>query len=284
MALAAASHIPDLTAAPDLLIASDYGGAHAGATHQTYCFLAVDCNTLGAWQKARNVARAGKFERRMHYTKLKDGYRRRLLPHFLDAADQLKGVLATFAVSKALGDELFETDTQDQAIAIPLSQWPPRSRERVLRIASFSSFMIGGLTAQGQNVFWLTDEDEIVANPERRVAFLAIVVSLTTRFFLRGRSMGKLRLTTTEGTGARKGDLFDEDLASIPDLVAGAMAESGIRNPHDRLKLEILNRDDKAGAILRWHFHRPPIGLQPIALSVDPDPEDHNIAQIGWFR
>ena len=58
--------------------------------------------------------------------------------------------------------ELAETDSLQHRLII----WKPWVLERALRINTFAEFLLAGLSAPKQDVFWVFDQESIVSNPE----------------------------------------------------------------------------------------------------------------------
>jgi len=100
--------------------------------------------------------------------------------------------------------------------------------EKLFRVAQFVGFLVAGLSRVGQNIWWLTDEDEIVANEQRLQAAMKFLAGASTRFVT--HCLGSLRCMTDACDG---GTGFAKDLTSIPDLVAGALAEAWNKSAHD---------------------------------------------------
>jgi hypothetical protein len=87
----------------------------------------------------------------------------------------------------------------------------------MLRVVHIVSFFLAGLSRAHQNVIWITDEDEIAANDNRMRELTNLFGNISSHYL--PHSMGHFRCGTMKSDdGSRQ----LEDLASIPDLVAGA--------------------------------------------------------------
>ena len=158
----------------------------------------------------------------MSFKDLRDKRRQLALPGFLSAANGLGGLSFTLAINKDL-DTLFD-GPQPLDLGNPnfaeFRDWAPRSLEKTFRVVHVLSFLLAALLRPGQNVLWFTDEAAIAANPTRLASLTKLVAWISGEYLTFG--LGHLRCaTTTCDDGSRR----IEDLAAIPDLVAGAVSE-----------------------------------------------------------
>jgi hypothetical protein len=146
--------------------------------------------------------------------------RRRALVPFMRAAAVIEGCLAQFAISK-VGGSLFTAASNDERGTELLKRWKPNVQERLLRVLHLSAFLLSGLSAPGQDVLWIVDEDDIAAN----VTMLTDLTELFARVMSSYSShpLGHLRCGTT--ATVEDGTLALEDLAAIADLTTGALGE-----------------------------------------------------------
>jgi len=124
-------------------------------------------------------------------------------------------------------------------------------------MANFIALLLGGISCSGQNIYWVSDEDQIVANDERK-SDAARMLSAYTSLYVQ-HPLGELGIGTT---ALDPGDRGEEDLAAIPDLVAGALAESvtaidGVEGwPFiEELPLKFLSH--KTAVIVDWLYREP---------------------------
>jgi len=216
--------IPDLRKSRALIVASDYGGHHQESRFESYSFLIIDGVQWAQWETARtrvrHTYRLGK--RRFAFKGMGDRRKARALPAFLSAADMLHGLCATILVEKSLQSLFREhgrlqlSDTHLQAFA----HYDARTFERLLRTVHLLSFLLGGLSGPGQDALWITDQDEIAANPERLTELTRIFADVSGHYL--PHDLGHLRCATA---ASDNGTLEMEDLLSIADLTAGALAE-----------------------------------------------------------
>ena len=90
---------------PTLTIYSDYSGSSRGSRFETICILLIDSARAGLWDAMRSEARQAFLSdgRRMSFKGLNDNQKRRALPAFLAAANQLQGVCCVIAIDKHVG-------------------------------------------------------------------------------------------------------------------------------------------------------------------------------------
>jgi hypothetical protein len=92
--------------------------------------------------------------------------------------------------------------------------------ERLLRICHLVSFILAGLSTERQDVIWITDQDDIVANINRHTEFVSAFGRVASHYLQ--HSLGHLRIATTASdTGKR--DI--KDLVAIADLGVGAVCD-----------------------------------------------------------
>lgn len=214
--------IPDFSSSGSLWAFSDYSGSHGKYTCYSYLFTAD--GRLGNWPEdrlqIREKYRLGR--RRISYKKLTDSRKRDALPDLLASAADIEGVLFNIVVRtsiRSLFDNSGKVDFEDWGLQ-SWNHWPVRQFERLLRITHFYSFLAASLSAPGQQLNWITDQDEFVANDQRK----AEVVSQTSHLLDRYLSH-KVRDFRFGTTADDLDDLPLEDLAAIPDLAAGSLAE-----------------------------------------------------------
>lgn len=211
---------------PTLLVASDYAGDHADSRFQTFSFLLADLVFLWYWDEVRSRLRREILcdTRRIAYKKLDSDHRRaRVLVPFLRAANSIPGLLITFIVDKRI-KTFFSPDGPEDPVQLVVNpeHWGPRSFEKLLRVAHLSSLLISGLVGKRQNVLWISDQDEIVPNHARHKDACKLFGQVLSHYL--NCEIGRLQFATTRSDD---GSLRIEDIAAIPDLAAGSLAEIG---------------------------------------------------------
>jgi hypothetical protein len=203
-----------------LLVFSDYGGAHKGARYEVFSYLVTTAGGFSGFDAERRLLReAGLGRRRMSYKALNDTVRMRSLPGYLTATDQITGVLISFAVDKRAAQRLTE-DYHAETVFGGLGPWTARAFGKLSRVGHLAAMVIEGVRADGQNLTWITDEDEIAPNPAKHAEATRFIGHLLNHYCT--GNMGHFRFGTT---ASDSGDLLIEDLAAVADLAAGGLQE-----------------------------------------------------------
>ena len=213
--------LTDLRVGPNLILTCDYSGQHKRATYESYAFLIADLAFTWLWDEMRQETRkiALQDSRRMSFKALNDSRRRQALVPLLRAANTIPGLLLIVLVDKSIGT-LFKDDEGTENALSGVKNWHKPTLERFLRMAHLGSLLLAGLSAEGQNVLWITDEDDIVANSQRIVDGTKAISHISSHYLR--HTLGHLRYGSTKSDD---GSFFIEDLAAIPDLAAGALNE-----------------------------------------------------------
>lgn len=214
--------LPDLSAPHSLVLASDYSGQHAGARGEVYAFLLLDPTDMTHWLMARDHLRKvhGLGQRRMSFKALGDRARQRVLSRFLTAADRLNGILFVVRISKRVGILFDEQSEVDPQLTSALENWTPRTVERLLRVSHLAALLIAGLSRPGQDILWISDQDDVAANIDRHWTMTTVFGTIASNYL--EHSLGHIRIATTASDSGQR-DL--EDLVGIADLAAGAISE-----------------------------------------------------------
>jgi hypothetical protein len=208
----------------EVVIATDTSGLHRQSRFEVLGIVVFDFDSSTQWEILRQLVRREflKDSRRMAFKKLDESVRQRALVPFLRAADQMHGLCLCVAVNKQIdmlggGRLMFE---QLKKESILKASWTFESFERMARTTQFVSLLIAGLCSEGQNVCWISDEDEMFESPEKSEDTLRLLTAFQ-RMNIKWR-LGKLHAGTTK---LDEGDRYEEDFAAIADLAAGAFAE-----------------------------------------------------------
>ena len=209
---------------PTLFLASDYGGAHKGAAFETLSFLLADSAYLWLWDELRAKLREKALpqKRRMSFKALNDRARQRALVPFLRYANTIPGLLATFVLDASASDLLSESQPPDGNTAFgSVGNWSESSFRKLSRIGQLGAMLVSGMSAPGQNLIWVTDDDEIAPNREKLFEATRLMGHYLNHFLY--HNLGHIRFGTTGTVDA--GDRQIEDLVALPDLAAGCVSE-----------------------------------------------------------
>lgn len=276
--------LPDVRRGSTLLIGSDYGGQHATSDYESLSFILADIENCHEWALKRRLLRERFLcdGRRFSYKVLQDRKRKEILPQFLNAANQIPGLLVVVLIKKNIASlfkpngHIKRTDSEIRRFA----HWKPSVLEKLLRVVHFLSLFVAGLSRSDQDVLWITDEDDIVANIDRHQDLTTIFGQICSHYLK--HNLRHLRVATTASdTGKR--DV--EDFVSIADFAAGALCEvlnTYLRknvSPTPELILPVPSElDDKALALMNWFSDRTQ-NLKRLVLSIEPI-EDSNSLRI----
>lgn len=252
---AAADSMPDLSGSHSLLCASDYSGQHKQSAFEAYSFVIAGSASWNTWEKSRLAIREQRLRaRQMSFKGLNDKTKRRDLSSFLNAADQLEGLLAVILVDKKIGS-LFGWSRQFDFTTLPeYSAYGGQIFERLMRAVHLLSFFVAGLSRSGQDVFWFTDADDFAAN-EQRIRMLTNIFANVSSHYL-SYQLGHFRCGTS--SMCDNGTLQIEDLCAIADLAAGAATELFNRHseegtsPSSRVIVPAPLKLSEKSAYLRW--------------------------------
>ncbi|MBI2517985.1 MAG: hypothetical protein HYV95_13865 [Opitutae bacterium] len=271
-------NFPEFRSNEPLQIYSDYSGSHCGARFDAYSYLLVQSAGFAQWEQDRRSIRQayGMERRRFAYKALNDQVRAKALWPWLVAADDLPGLLVTVLIDKSLGSLFPPADFVTLKTLFPeFSAVKPATIERIFRVCHFLSMFVAGLSAPGQHLHWVSDEDEIAAN-ESRLQLLAWTFTQVCTMYL-GRVPAHVGCDTT---GSDDGSLQLEDLASLPDLVAGALTEVQTQQiicrsmPESHTPTPIpASISPKAQPLLHW-LSLPDRALRRMVFAVWPAPND----------
>lgn len=274
--------LPDLRSGSPLLIGSDYSGQHKASAYEAMSFLISDWSRSLPWiaqqKKIRDVLMPD--DRRFGFKNMKDGVRRAALPHLLYAAESLTGLVLVVLIHKSVG-KLFSSNVDVTILEErmkPMAAWPPSALERAMGASTFVSLLLAGLSRQGQNVIWITDADDIVANEARHRQFVHLFGNVCSNIL--SHDLGHLRIATT---ASDNGDRGVEDFVAIPDLAAGAICDA--LNTCDEADMRpgngfITPMPEKLRATTRWliwWWTQPVNSLKRMVISIEPGSSNQKI-------
>ncbi len=214
------SLIPDLSNDKTLFVFSDY--SQVKGKYKTYTFLIIGRSSADLFNGIRKLIRTKlKLKnRRMSYKGLNDRIKLNALPIFLAHANDMKGIILTFAIDTRIRYLFAEQFLQVQS---DLSKIKKRTLEDMLRVIHFGAQAIMSIFSSGQNIVWFTDNDAIVANKEHEHLFGKFAEAMIRNMFMPEENIKRIGFGLS---GTDDGSLEIEDFVAIPDLVAGALCET----------------------------------------------------------
>lgn len=206
---------PDLDDGSPLVLACDHSGEHALPEFRVLSFLVTTYKAVAEWEPLRSAVRTKHLAdgRRMSFKTLNDALRINAFPTFLNAASQLKGVLACVGVEKGFSlpkDKLPQRQ----------HNWTPDTLNKLIEVCVFGGVMVDGLRAKGQPVHWITDDDSTVSTEKAKDDATNLMGGVLHKYPDEHLEVGLGIASQFDD------DLRAEDLVAIPDLAAGAFSET----------------------------------------------------------
>jgi hypothetical protein len=246
--------------------------------YQAISFILLNLPGNEEWDKRRAAFRKAHLPdgREIKYSNLNNSNHtsKALLP-FLETADCISGLLITFLLNRSIGNIIAENQrVQTEKILPELAGWNNHAYEKLFSVTSLLGMLVAGLSAPDQNIWWLTDRDEIVANNQRIVMTAKIFGAISSHYL--PHKLGALRCGTEvfdQGTG------HVMDLVALTDLASGALANIWHWNAKDGAipaGNQFVNSStqipDKARLIVGW-FAGEGKPLKKLVCVFDPSPD-----------
>ncbi len=206
-----------------IYVTSDYSGFHGDSKYIVITILLADLVNCQDWEVQRRIIRERYLaKRKMAYKKLNDRQREAALLPFLEAAGTINGLCASLIINKKIDGLVTTQGTLHQLRQSTdiKGKWNIYEFERMARVAHFVSLFLAGLSEPAMHIIWITDDDEIVGGDDRKADCARLVSAFTTAYIR--HDLGTLSMGTT---ALDEGDFLEEDLAAIPDLVAGTLSD-----------------------------------------------------------
>lgn len=263
----------------NLYIASDYSGSHKKCKYETISILIVDIDNSRKWFEERRIIRDKYLPegRRMSYKTLNDKYRQNALLPFLYATNYIHGICISLSFRKNKTIQFITKDNIATTLAgAPFrAKWSWKDLNSLFRILFFVNFFIAGFAKDGQNIYWMSDEDAIFANQDRTNDALMLLSAFAEQYV--DKNLGDLGQGTTIFDDS---DRINEDIVSIPDLSAGALSElfTLICDSHGKIAFGLYNEmpkniSPKSDPIISWLGCR--LGnLKKLVLLFEPAEKD----------
>lgn len=219
--------LPSLDGSQELFVCSDTGGEHRASRFTTFSFVILPVERLASWnrQVVRIRQKFGLRDRRIGYSRLGDRRRRAAVAEFCVCSNAIPGLSVSVVVDKRI-ESIFKPTGWYMPSTVKMGErafdrWRPAVFERALRAAYFVALFLAGVSAPGQNVTWISDEDDVAANEN----VLADLVSILAYFHsqLSAHPLGQVRVGTTAHFNVDRSMV--EDLTAIADLIAGGVSE-----------------------------------------------------------
>ncbi|MGB6385016.1 MAG: hypothetical protein WBE45_02555 [Terriglobales bacterium] len=243
-------------------IFSDYSGEGSGR-YFVYSVLVCGFNMRESFNKRMAKVRPefGLGAKEIAYKNLNKGQMCLALPDYLAAADQLPGFLCTVAIDKRIRSVFgVEQDVRRRLVAVlrdaELSVRKPDVAEKLLRVVHLAAYLTALLGRDGQNVFWMTDNDAICPTPLQHKQLLDFFFGRVLPLYQRPGSQFD-RMGGATPFPERSVEM--NDLLSLPDLAAGTLGD--YLSKRDVLGPDKILVKEGTDKIMLW-LGKPGIGLK----------------------
>lgn len=243
-----------------MIIVSDYSGQHRRASHEAYTFLITTESELERWIVERDRFRKQWLPdgRRLSFKELRDGMKWRSIFPFLEVAFGLRGNLVTVLIDQKVGS-FFGGNTTEMVEIYPdcfPNVTPNGTVEKMVRLATIQAMLLVGFRGETQPSWWISDNDETLDTHDKREG-----LGRLASYFTYGFSKWKQPAENSFGTtGFDSAPSWAEDLAAIPDMLAGTLNALSNVLPKSFDGQEVSTRvvssksaeNDRARQILTW--------------------------------
>ncbi|MDR3362240.1 MAG: hypothetical protein LBO64_05310 [Desulfovibrio sp.] len=211
--------IPDISKSSTVYCFSDYSGDIKSDKYNTYSFLLTDDSSIILFSKEHKIIRQkyGIEKRKFSYKDLSDNVLRNAHNDFLTLANGVNGILLSVAINKKLHLD-FKYDNRSEDFLF-LNVQKPKNVQRILTISHLAALFLAGILHHNQNIMWITDNDNIIANDKFTIQLTNIAASLIST--LVDFNLGHFRCGSSR---CDCGDNLIEDFLSIPDFAAGTLS------------------------------------------------------------
>lgn len=269
-------YLQDLSS-DELVIASDYSGQHREATHESHSFLLTNASRIRQWDTLREQFRANWLPdgRRMSFKRLSDRIRRRALEPFLELAFSLKGNLVTVMIEKHVESFCGDIDEMIRVFDNCFPDGTPKHTiNKMYTLSTLLAMIVVGFCREDQLSHWISDEDETLDTFDKREGIATLMTYLTFGF-ARWKAPADQIFGTT---GSPHAPSWAEDLAAIPDLMAGTTCVLADVLPRffDRKEVQTHmvhsqdSDDARAKSIMNW-IGKSPRPLRCVQLRLERD-------------
>lgn len=247
-------YLPNLKESDNLYLFSDYSYnseqqliAYSMLIMDNESFISFKGNQMHFWEGASLDGRI------IEYKKLNDQIRQRALSPFLQFCNNINGLLLTVLFNRNT-KSIFQ-NKRPEYLETQMKVWKNEEvQEKFLRLREIIVVMLNGLGRESQKIYWITDNDDIVANDlQLRVANEILKETLDKHLDF------KIGVCEFKTTSIDSPDRVFEKLCSLTDLCAGGLVDfigDYVKRNLVGLNPEILNpidhSKDKVNSITNW--------------------------------
>jgi hypothetical protein len=259
--------LPDFTQSNTVICFSDYSGDNE--KHNVYSFLFLDLDQAIETHKTIRELRQSEPEWHskswIEYKKLnRDNVRRRILPKFLELANQLHGALFVFSIHEK-SDNMIIDNGSSELLGILVDggypNWKPHIARKLMEVVAVKSYFAQRLLSMRNRYIWVSDRDAI--NDEGNERFVFVGKLLENFIDILGVQCKDAAIATNQVNDDQSG--FYGDMLAITDLVSGAATEL-LDQPigDDKMKVSTVQTlqwfDESSPSLTKLHFNVSPEG------------------------
>lgn len=265
-----------------IAVFSDYGGESSDSQYFTYSFLFAGYDALfHSLKKMREIRIQHNLLTPFKEFCFKDmgyGPLNRALPSWLkEAGESIPGLLFTLIIPKSIKSIFGGDDKTIVGIleAEGYGKWKAPIAEKLLRVVHIISYFVALLSKRDQNIFWMTDDDAIIAN-DRKAGEVKRLFGRVIHMYA-PHDYGKILIG--KDFGKENDDAGISDLLSYPDLVAGSTESYYSRCLDD----EEGTVKDTTNTVLLWLCHQG-IALKKLNMAFKHESDGGISAGVAEWR
>lgn len=263
--------LPNFADTETVAIFSDYGGEAKGSKYYTYSFVFAAYDGLEFFKdRMTDIRKKYGLDNPRKEISFKDahyGQMFRCIDEYLTLANNVvNGLVFTLAISKEIISMLDKDDKRtlkqvtEQLTDYSYGKWKPAVFEKNMRIIYTLTFFIKLLIPSGKKIFWMTDEDAIMAN-ESKIADTTRIISNAINLCKDASKYKFIGFTPKPYDDEET--YFLTDLLSIADLSAGSVEQLLTRNAEQKEELSPL-----AEKVIQWSSVQG-VGLDKLIFMID---------------
>jgi len=217
---------PDFTNDNEVIIFSDYSGERPEDKYYSYSFYLIDSTSaLGAAANIMDLRKREplwKNDSFIEYKKLnRSKMKQRILPHFLNIFDQIKGLVLTVFVDKTAPNYFLKV-SDDEAKKIKDfggGDWKTEILRKKGNIFSLLAFLVKRFLSEQTKLTWYSDRDPIFGTGQIKKDYTLDLLSKFLTAYEVSINGREYRYVSDKGT------LLNSDFLAVADLSAAAVLE-----------------------------------------------------------
>lgn len=265
--------LPNFENTESVAVFSDYGGESKGSKYYTYSFVFADYDGLGYFRDKMKIIRENYgIDNPRKEISFKDAHYGQMFrcidEYLLLAHDMINGLVITVAVDKEIVSITGANNKNDlkkiteESMEYSSGKWKPATLEKSMRVISILTYFIKLLVPSGKKVFWMTDQDAIMAN-ESKTADTSQWISNSINMLKDAPNYKFIGYTPKPYDGEEA--YFLTDILSIADLSAGSVEQLLTRRKEGNETLTPI-----AEKVMQWSSVQG-IGLNKLIFVVEKD-------------